>query len=331
MESINFATHYRPTTFAEVVGQDTAKAVLKKIANAEGISVRSIFLKGSWGSGKTTLCRIFSRAMNCEHFRETGDVCNECKSCKEAMAQNSQLYMEFDSSVAGNVEAIRNLQERLSYSPNGRRVVVFDEVHNCSKQALNALLKLVEDGIPDTIFVFASTEDILPTLKSRSLCLDISTIPYDLIKERLREICKVQGIEASEEVLDTVALKSNGHMRDALSILQLYSLAGKDGLKSSYNLVVRFFKAAVSKRKEIAEQTLSEILKFNIVDVKNSVYLFIRNAFVSEPGSELYGFTQNGLIGKIYSYVFSPVSQFALKDEVGIELFFLSFIDKLCK
>ena len=156
----NFSTKYRPMTFDQVVGQEVPKTVLKKIAQSPGIACRSIFLKGSWGSGKTTMARIFARAMNCEHFHETGDVCNTCSACQEAMAQNSQIYMEFDATTAGNVDSIRALHDKLSYLPqkNFRRVVVFDEVHACSSSALNALLKLVEEGIPSTIFVFCSTE-----------------------------------------------------------------------------------------------------------------------------------------------------------------------------
>lgn len=123
----NLANLYRPKTFKEVVGQDLAVSALKRIAHADGISVRSVLLIGSWGSGKTTTARIFGRALNCEHFKETDDVCNECPKCKDAMTRTSQLYMELDATSVGNVEAIRNISERLSIVPNGRRLVVVDE------------------------------------------------------------------------------------------------------------------------------------------------------------------------------------------------------------
>ena len=330
-DSVNFSTHYRPMTFADVVGQDIPKLVLKKIASAPGISARSIFLKGAYGSGKSTLARIFGRAVNCEQFLKTGEVCNECDACKEALAANSQLYYEFDSSVAGNIDAIRSLQEKLAYTPNGRRVVVFDEIHAASRAAQNAMLKMIEDGIPNTFFVFASTEDILPTLKSRSICLDVTTIPHDLIKERLKFVAADRNISVSDVDLDSIAIKSGGHMRNAMSILQLYSLAGAEALESSYTKVVKFFKAACGKKKDIAEQLLQEILKFNVVDVRNSINLFIRNAFIADANSDLYIFVSSGLISKIYSYTFSQVSQLALKDEMGVELYFRSFLEKVCK
>lgn len=329
MESINFATYFRPKTFAEVVGQDIPKAVLKKIALASGISVRSIFLKGSYGSGKSTLCRLFGKAMSCSHFKELQDVCNECDSCKEVSSKNSQLYYEFDSSVVGNVDSIRSLQEQFAVIPNGRRVVVFDEIHSASKQALNAMLKMVEDGVPNTIFVFASTEDILPTLKSRSVCLEITPIPHELMKNRLLQIVEKQNIIISDNNLDQICIKSGGHMRDALSFLQLYSLVGEEGLKSSYQLMIKFFHAVFSKNLEKANQLISSILQYNMVDIKNSLYLFIRNSFISSA-PEFKSF-QSGLNNKIFGYFFNPVQQSALSDEIGMEILFRSFISKICK
>lgn len=331
MESINFSTYYRPKTFSEVVGQEVPKSVLRKIAMTDGISVRSVFLKGSYGSGKSTLCRLFGKAMNCSQFKKTGEICNECASCKEVEAANSQLYFEFDSSVAGNVDAIRALKDRLSYLPNGRRVVVFDETQSASKAALNALLKMVEDGIPNTMFVFASTEDILPTIKSRSVCLDITPIPHELIVHRLQEISALQNVEINSTQLDTIAVKSNGHMRDALSLLQLYSLAGDEALRSSYFSIVKFFRFALQKKLQEAELSLTDILTYPIVDIRNSLYIFIKNCYLAKQGSDLYMFNQSGVVNKIYGFTFSSVSQQALKDEMGIELYFRSFLDKVSR
>lgn len=276
----------------------------------------------------TTLSRIFGKALNCKKFKETGDICGECDGCKEANSQSSQTYLEFDSSIVGNVDAIRSLSEKLAYYPsNGRRLVTLDECHSASKQALNALLKMVEDGVPNTMFLFASTEDILPTIKSRSLCLDITPIPLNLIVERLRFVSDSESVSISDEALETLATKSNGHMRDALSLLQLYSIIGDSALSTSYQFIVRFFKAALSKRMDIAEEALSNILLYPIVDVKSSIYRFIKNCYTSKPNDELYPFQQ--VVSKIFNYTFSQVSQFALNDEVGVELYFRAFLEKL--
>ncbi len=330
-ESINFATYFRPQTYSEVVGQDIPKSVLKKVAMTDGISVRSIFLKGAFGSGKSTLCRIFAKSMNCSQFKKTGEVCNECDSCKEVNAKNSQLYYEFDSATVGNVEYIRNLQEQLSYVPNGRRVVVFDEIHAASKAALNAMLKMVEEGVPNTVFVFASTEDILPTIKSRSLCLDITTIPMDLIKQRVKQVAEMANVSITDEALTNIALKSGGHMRDAMSLLQLYSLCGDEGLKTSYSLVYKFFGKCLSKKKTDAEALLIEILKYPMVDIKSSIYNFIRNAYLADSTSSLFKIQQSGTINKVFQFFFTPVAQAAIKDEFGLELLLRNFMDKLCR
>ena len=133
-EFVNLSTEYRPTTFSEVVGQKLAISALKRIAHAEGIACRSIFLHGSFGSGKTTLSRIFGKALNCSKFKETDDVCNSCSGCQEAQQKNSSLYYEFDSSRVGSIDAIRALQPIFELSPQGRRVFVFDEIHACFHQ-----------------------------------------------------------------------------------------------------------------------------------------------------------------------------------------------------
>lgn len=125
------ANLYRPKTFADVVGQPLAVTTLKRIAHADGIAARAIFMKGAFGSGKTTTARIFARALNCDTFKQTDDVCNTCDGCLEASSVNSSTYWELDGTVIGNVEGIRALKERLSIVPNGRRVVCLDEVQSC--------------------------------------------------------------------------------------------------------------------------------------------------------------------------------------------------------
>lgn len=289
--------------------------------------VHEFYCQGTYNHNTTT-ARIFSRALNCSRFKELDDVCNECDGCKETLSSNSQLYFEFDSSVVGNVDAIRNLQEKLAYAPtSGRRLVVFDECHSASKQALNAMLKMIEDGVPNTMFLFASTEDILSTIKSRSLCLDVTPIPFDLISQRLRWVADQEHMSISDESIETLSVKSNGHMRDALSLLQLYSVIGEAALSTSYQLISKFYRAACSKRADIAEQLIPQILAYPIVDIKSSIYRFIKNCYVSEQGDELFPFQQ--VISKIYNFTFSQVSQYALNDEVGIELYFRSFLEKL--
>lgn len=280
----------------------------------------------------TTVARIFGKALNCEHFQETDDVCNECPKCKDAMTRTSQLYMELDATSVGNVDAIRSLGDRLSIMPNGRRVVIFDECHAASNAALNALLKIVEDGVPNTMFIFCSTEDILPTIKSRSLCIDIGTIPLNILSARVKEIADSRNLPISDQNLSILAMKSQGHMRDALQLLQLYELAGERGLDSSYFKFRSFIiNCLSSKPKMDPELILNEILRYPTADIKLSVGMFIRNIFKAEQGTTDYKLLQSGFGKSLFSYFFSPLSQQALRTEVGTEILLRAFLERTKK
>ena len=321
-ENTSLATKYRPQCFADVVGQDATVNILKSFASSKnGIPVR--------GSGKTTLARIFAKAMNCEKFRETGDVCNECANCKEVMAQNSSLYFEFDSAVVGNVDTIRNFPTMFGYKPNGRRVVVLDECHAVSNAAATALLKIIEDGIKDTTFVFCSTDDILPTLKSRSVVLDINPIPPESIIKRVRYVASKENINITEEDLSVLAMKSHGHMRDALSILQLYAVSGKYAVSSSLKDVQHFIVDATSGKKNRVA-IISKILRYPITDIKNSFQIVIRDSFCTDVQEPVYVYIrQRKLHIRLFQLFNANFVQNSLRDEVGAEILLNYIYDTL--
>lgn len=323
----NLAVTYRPTCFADVVGQDDAVSVLKKIAKADGVVARSIVVQGAWGSGKTTLARIFAKALSCKNFKKTGDVCNECEGCKNASSFNSTSYLEVDSATAGNVDFIRALREKLQYNPFGRRLVVFDECHAISKQAQNALLKMLEDGVPDTIFLFATTESILPTIRSRSVELHINTIPFNLIMQRLQFIADREAIEVDQEQLEALALKSNGHMRDAISALQLFALSGE--VHSSYKLVAKFLVKVLSKKEAEATECLKLLLKEPYLDVRQSLFRVIEHIFVDESGV-FSKIRKAGLSMPVFQFFLSDVIQNALSKEYTFNLALEAFLNKFC-
>ena len=336
LEKFEFLYNEIPKGLSGLIGYAYARIesfeqVVSDVYDLTVPEVHEFYAQGTWNHN-TTLSKIFAKAVNCKEFKSTGDVCSECDPCKEVAAINSQMYLELDSSVVGNVESIRALKERLSYYPQtGRRVVVFDESHAVSNAAQNSLLKMIEDGVPNTFFLFASTNDVIPTIKSRSLCLDISLIPTELIANRVTHVAQSEGIEISHDSAYQIAMKSGGHMRNALSILQLYQLAGESALSTSYHDIIEIFKFMFSNRRSDAIATLDKIMMYPVIDILNSINLFIKNCFLAKQGDPLYQFQSSGLIYKIYSYVYTPVSQQALKDEFGVELFFRAFIDKLCK
>lgn len=322
--------YYRPKTFEEVVGQELPKILLKKIANSKEIAARAVFLKGQYGSGKTTLARIFGRAMNCTNFKKLGDVCNECDNCIDAFTPNTQSYIELDASTVGNIESIRNLEVKLSVIPKFKRAVVIDEIHASSPSALNALLKMVEEGIKNTIFVFCSTEDILVTLKSRSVLAEVTTVPVQKMMPRLRFVCDDRGIEITEENLEIVATKSMGHFRDALHILQAYEMCGEDALQSSYFIVKDFVNKLMHKDVQ-ARVILQEILNYTVVDIRTSLLTLIKNIYLAKPGTDYAEMNKLNLHQAMFSFFYQPVSQQAMKDEIGMEILLNSFMSKIIK
>lgn len=288
-----------------------------------------LFISGNRVNHNTTIAKLFGRAMNCEKFNSLDDVCNECAGCKEAMQQNSQNYWEFDSSVVGNVDGIEKIKNMLEIPPSGRRVVVLDECHALSRASQNMLLKMVEDGVKDTIFVFASTDDVIETIKSRSICIDITTIPQHLIVKRLREVSNSRGIEISDEQLDMIALKSQGHLRNSLSTLQYYEMCGDKALDNSFQLVKRFLISSLSKTKhEDAAQYLDKLLLYPIIDIRDSINTLIKSIYLAEPKTFEDTLLRNGVADKLFSYFYSPLAVNALKSEAGTEILLRAFLDK---
>lgn len=326
----NLANLYRPKTFSEVVGQPLAVETLRHIAMAEGIVARAVFLRGSWGSGKTTLSRIMGRAMNCDRMRVDGDVCNSCSGCAEGGSPTSSTYWELDGTVVGNTEGIRRLRDRLSLVPDGRRVVVLDEVQACSRASADALLKIVEEGVPDTMFIFSGTEDILPTLKSRCINIDITTIPTKYIEEHIAKIAESRGLSISSSELGVLVAKSQGHMRDALQLLQYYELVGVSALDSSY-FKFRDFIASCFSRSGMGspDALLSSVLLYPIVDIQHSVGLLLRNIFTSDDEDSIeFKLRKANLGDNLFKFFFNPTAQQALQSEAGVEVLMRSLIEK---
>jgi DNA polymerase III subunit gamma/tau len=319
-------TELRPRKFSDVVGQEVAISALKKLAHSEGVNVRSILLKGSWGSGKTTLARIFGKAVNCEHFKELGDVCDECEGCKAASVKNSQTYIENDSTVVGSVEAVRNMDILFSSAVNGRRVIVFDEVHAASKAAQTALLKPIEEGVKDTFFVFCTTDSVIDTIRSRSLELSITTLPANLIKDRIREVALRRGVLIEEHQLDALALKSKGHMRDALSIYELFELVGDAALKTPLSFLKKLIVQSI--RKENVQETLHTIMLYPLVDIQSSIKILLINSFNGESNFDLQ-LRKQRLHRVLFDFLYSPIAQEAMRDEFGMEILLNALYERL--
>lgn len=212
---------FRPQGFVDVKGQEHIVTTLKNQIKADRIGHAYLFC-GTRGTGKTTIAKIFAKAVNCEHPVD-GSPCGECASCK-AIAEGSSLnVIEIDAASNNGVDNIRQISEEVAYRPTeGRyKVYIIDEVHMLSIGAFNALLKTLEEPPSYVIFILATTEfhKIPATILSRCQKYNFRHISADTIEERLQELMDAEGVQVEKKALAYVAKMGDGSMRDALSLL----------------------------------------------------------------------------------------------------------------
>lgn len=213
---------WRPDEFEEVKGQEHVVTTLKNQITHDRIGHAYLFC-GTRGTGKTTVAKLFAKAVNCEHPLEDGSPCNECAACKAISTGSSLNVIEIDAASNNGVDNIRDIREEVQYSPTeGKyKVYIIDEVHMLSIGAFNALLKTLEEPPSYVIFILATTEahKIPITILSRCQRYDFRRISLDTIYQRLQELLNREGIEAEEKAVRYVAKAADGSMRDALSLL----------------------------------------------------------------------------------------------------------------
>lgn len=212
---------WRPSNFDEVRGQDHIVTTLKNQIEMNRIGHAYLFC-GTRGTGKTSIAKIFAKAVNCEH-PVNGSPCNECAMCRAVNEQRSMNVIEIDAASNNGVDNIREIREEVAYSPSeGKyKVYIIDEVHMLSIGAFNALLKTLEEPPSYVIFILATTEahKIPITILSRCQRYDFRRISTGTITGRLRELADAEGIDAEDAALAYVARMADGSMRDALSLL----------------------------------------------------------------------------------------------------------------
>ena len=212
---------YRPKDFDSVVGQDPIIKTLKNSIINKNFSHAYMFF-GSRGTGKTTVSKIFARNVNCENPID-GIACGKCNHCKVSFSNDCIDIIEIDAASNNGVDEIRELRNKITLVPSELKykVYIIDEVHMLSIGAFNALLKTLEEPPEHAIFILATTDPqkVPETIISRCQCFSFKRISTDTIKNRLDFVCKEENIKIDEEVLDSIALLSDGGLRDALGLL----------------------------------------------------------------------------------------------------------------
>lgn len=224
------ARKYRPQNFNTVIGQAHITTTLKNAIRNNQLAHAFLFC-GPRGVGKTTCARILAKTINCENITADGEACNTCPSCISFDSGASFNVHELDAASNNSVDDIRNLVDQVRFAPQAGKykVYIVDEVHMLSASAFNAFLKTLEEPPPYAIFILATTEKhkILPTILSRCQIFDFKRITTKDTVAHLQEICDKEKIDAEKAALHVIAVKSEGCMRDALSILdKIVSFSG---------------------------------------------------------------------------------------------------------
>jgi DNA polymerase-3 subunit gamma/tau len=219
------ARKYRPSTFDTVVGQSHITTTLQNAIKNNQLAQAFLFC-GPRGVGKTTCARILAKTINCINLKPEGEACDVCDNCKSFNAGTSMNFYELDAASNNSVDDIRNLVEQVRYAPQAGskfKVYIIDEVHMLSNQAFNAFLKTLEEPPAYAKFILATTEKhkIIPTILSRCQIFDFNRIQLKDISQHLAKIAVKETITFEQEALDTIALKADGGLRDALSMFDL--------------------------------------------------------------------------------------------------------------
>jgi DNA polymerase III subunit gamma/tau len=230
-EFVVSARKYRPQKFSEVVGQAHVSQTLKNALRTDHVAHAFLFC-GPRGVGKTTNARILAKILNCTNRAADFEACNECQSCKSFNQSSSFNIFELDAASNNSVEHIRSLVEQTRIPPQQGKYKVFiiDEVHMLSSAAFNAFLKTLEEPPAHAIFILATTEKhkIIPTILSRCQIFDFRRIQIPDTVAHLQKICETEGITADADALHIIAQKSDGALRDALSIFDRIVSASTD-------------------------------------------------------------------------------------------------------
>ena len=292
MAYISLYRKYRPKKFSEVVGQDVIIKIIRNSIKNNQINHAYIF-SGPRGTGKTTIAKIFARAVNCLDFNE--DVCEKCDNCINN-PNNEIDIIEIDAASNNGVDEIREIRNSVKYLPSSLKykVYIVDEVHMLSSSAFNALLKTLEEPPSHVIFILATTEfnKIPATVVSRCQKFDFKKINNKTIIERLKYILKEENKKVSDDVLNLIAKLSDGGLRDSINLLDQVLSINEEKVTTDqvYNLIGELSDIEISKLLEIIvssdiKELLNSINQYidegkNLISIVSRLEILIRNILI---------------------------------------------------
>ena len=290
MSYISFYRKWRPQTFSEIIGQEYVVQTLENAIIKNRISHAYIFC-GPRGTGKTSLARIFAKALNCVNG-PTSSPCNKCDNCVSISNGSSMDVIEIDAASNRGINEIRELREKVKYLPAAlrKKVYIIDEVHMLTTEAFNALLKVLEEPPEHVIFIMATTEphQVLATIMSRCQRFDFYPIPQDKIRKRLKDVSTSEDITINDSALNLIAKYADGSLRDADGILEQLSSLGENDINVddvSSLLGVIDIEMLFELANILIEKNLNQALLFIHRVISSSINLKI---FVSEFLDHLY-------------------------------------------
>lgn len=288
---------FRPTAFEDVKGQDHIITTLQNQIKANRIGHAYLFC-GTRGTGKTTVAKIFAKAVNCEHPVD-GSPCGECAMCKSIAAGTSMNVIEIDAASNNGVDNIREIREEVTYRPTeGKyKVYIIDEVHMLSIGAFNALLKTLEEPPEYVIFILATTEvhKIPITILSRCQHYDFHRITIDTIADRMKELMDVEHVDVEDRAIRYIAKAADGSMRDALSLLD-QCIAFYLGQKLTYDNVLEVLGAVDT---DVFSKLLRNIIARDVPRVLDTVEeLVMQGRELSQLAADFTWYLRNLLLVK---------------------------------
>lgn len=289
---------WRPDTFEEVKGQDHVVTTLKNQIINNRIGHAFLFC-GTRGTGKTSIAKLFAKAVNCEH-PVNGSPCNTCAACRAIADGSSMNVIEIDAASNNGVDNIRQIREEVQYSPSeGKyKIYIIDEVHMLTQGAFNALLKTLEEPPSYVIFILATTEShkIPITISSRCQKYEFRRISVETISDRLMELLGREEIEAEKKAVEYISKAADGSMRDALSILD-QCIAFNIGRKLTYENVLDTIGAVDI---DVFAKLLDSVIRLDVVEAINLVDEVVwQGRELSRFVSEFTWFLRNVLLIKV--------------------------------